>query len=60
MTVDRRIGLPKIHCAFARKTDAAGFAQALNASAGHDLDADQVPAMPDRPLWRCRQREEPR
>jgi hypothetical protein len=32
MTVDRRSGLPEIHCAFARDTDAAGFAQALNAT----------------------------
>ena len=32
MTVDRRSGLPEIHCAFARENDAARFAQALNAT----------------------------
>jgi hypothetical protein len=32
MTVDRPSGLPEIHCAFARETDAARFAQALNAT----------------------------
>ena len=32
MTVDRHSGLPEIHCAFARETDAARFAQALDAT----------------------------
>jgi len=32
ITVERRSGLPEIHCAFARETDAARFAQALNAT----------------------------
>ena len=32
LTVDRRSGLPEIHCAFSRETDAARFAQALDAT----------------------------
>ena len=51
MTVDRRSGLPEIHCAFARETDAARFARPAWAAtpAGQASDSSGWTQRPSRP-----------
>jgi hypothetical protein len=51
MTVDRRSGLPEIHCAFARETDAAKFAQALNATGVATCRATEAAVRPQARRW---------